>query len=105
VQVFGERTTYGPPVCPPKLTVGAIRAQRGAVRVTATCDRPCTLVVGGSPTRAFAPRPVRRVIRDHLGGTATLRARTRAKGRARVEVSAFGAPGADASARRAVTLR
>jgi tripartite motif-containing protein 71 len=101
VQVFGERATYGPPVCPPKLTVGRVVARRGAVRVTATCDRPCTLNVGGPAVK----RPARSIIRDHRGGSATLTARTRGRGRGRIEVTAQGAPGAESTAKRTLSLR
>ena len=101
VQVFGERATYGPPVCPPRLTVGSVRAQRGSVRVTATCDRPCTLAADGAAVR----RSERAVVRDPRGGSATFVARTRGKGRARIAITAAGAPGADDTVRRTVALR
>jgi sugar lactone lactonase YvrE len=101
VQVFGERATYGAPVCPPKLTVRSAQAQSGAVRVAAACDRPCTLTVGGPAAR----RPAQRVIRDYRGGSATLTVPTRAKGRGRVDVTAQGAPGALSTVRRTLTLR
>jgi tripartite motif-containing protein 71 len=101
VQVFGERATYGPPVCPPELSVASVRAQRGRVTATATCDRPCRVTVGG---KGLTPgRPA--VIRDYRGGTATVTARTRGKGRTRVVVTAEGAPGADRSVARTVKLR
>lgn len=105
VQVFGERGRP-PPVCPPKLTVGSVRAQRGAVRVTATCDRPCTLTV--SARGGAIRRPAAKVLRDHRGGTATLTARTRrsaAPARATIVVTATGAPGAGKSVRRTLKLR
>ena len=100
VQVFGERASYGPPVCPPKLKVGSLRARRGSLRVTASCDRPCTLMVNSDSVRGVP----RKVIRNYRGGTATVVARTRGKGRAPVEVVAQGAPGADSTASRVVTL-
>jgi DNA-binding beta-propeller fold protein YncE len=103
VQVFGERATYGPPVCPPKLAVQSLRAQRGSVRLTATCDRPCTLSIA-APGKAI-PRPVSRVIRGYRGGSATLTARTRGAGRVRVTVTAQGAPGAEATVLRRLQLR
>jgi hypothetical protein len=101
VQVFGERATYGAPVCPPKLTVRSAQAQSGAVRVAAACDRPCTLTVAGPAVR----RSAQRIIRDYRGGSATLTVPTRAKGRGRVDVTAQGAPGAVSTVRRTLTLR
>ena len=101
VQVFGERATYGPPVCPPKLTGVTVRTSRGSVRATGTCDRPCALSVGGAAVR----RSAKRVIRDYRGGTATVAARTRATGRRRIDVTATGAPGAASVVRRRVALR
>jgi hypothetical protein len=101
VQVFGDRG--GPaPVCPPKLKAASVRAQRGAVRVSATCDRPCTLTVSAG---GGALRPASRVLRDYRGGSATLIARTRKKGRTQVVVTAQGAPGAESSVRKSLTLR
>jgi tripartite motif-containing protein 71 len=102
VQVFGDRG--GPaPVCPPKLKVGSVRAARGSVRVSATCDRPCTLTVAarGGAIR----RPVSKVVRDYRGGEATLVARTRGTGRTQVAVTAQGAPGADSTVKKSLKLR
>ena len=100
VQVFGERGGRAP-VCPPKLSGVSVRARRGSVRVGATCDRPCTISVSGEAIR----RPARKVVRDHRGGSTTLSARTRGRGRATVVVTARGAPGAESSARRTLKLR
>lgn len=100
VQVFGEAGRRAP-VCPPVLRVRSVRARRGAVRVSAGCDRPCRLSVAGA---AVARKPGR-TIRSHEGGDATLIARTRGKGRAAIVVTAEGAPGADDSVRRSVRLR
>jgi sugar lactone lactonase YvrE len=102
VQVFGERGGP-PPVCPPKLRVASVRAQRGTVRVTATCDRPCTITVSGRG--GAIRRPAQRVLRDHTGGAATLTARTRGRARATIVVTAQGAPGAETSVKRTLRLR
>ena len=100
VQVFGD--AGGPaPVCRPKLEVGSVRAARGSVRVTGTCDRPCTLGVSGGE----APRAASKVIRDSRGGTATVTARTRGTGKAALVIDAQGAPGADTTVKKTVKLR
>ena len=102
VQVFGDRGGRAP-ICPPRLTVGSVRAERGAVRVSASCDRPCTLTV--SAKGGAVPRPASTVLRDYRGGSTTLSAATRGRGRAQVTVTAQGAPGAERSVTRAVMLR
>jgi tripartite motif-containing protein 71 len=102
VQVFGDRG--GPaPVCPPKLKVASLRAARGSVRVSAACDRPCTLTL--SARGGAIRRPVSRVLRDPRGGAATLVARTRRTRRAQVTVTAQGAPGAESTVRKSLKLR
>ncbi len=102
VQVFGE--PGGPaPVCPPRLRLGSVRAQRGSVRVTGTCDRPCRLIVSGRG--GSIPRAAEKVVRDRDGGTLTVTARTRGTGRAAIVVTAQGAPGAETAVRRTVSLR
>jgi hypothetical protein len=73
------------------------------VRVSAACDRPCTITVSGRG--GAIRRPATRVLRDHTGGAATLTARARGGGRATIVVTAQGAPGADASVKRTLKLR
>jgi hypothetical protein len=69
VQVFGERGGRKP-VCPPRMKLGKVRVTRGSVRVTATCDRPCRLIV--SARGKAIRRPGTEVVRDRRrpsGGT------------------------------------
>jgi DNA-binding beta-propeller fold protein YncE len=40
VQKFGD-PAWGPPVCPPEITVGSVNASRGGATAAMTCDRPC----------------------------------------------------------------
>ena len=102
VQVFGERGAPRP-VCPPRLRVSSVRAQRGSVRVSATCDRPCRVIV--SARGGAVRRPGVEVIRDRDGGAVVVTARTSRRGRATVIVTGQGAPGAERAVRRVVTLR
>jgi len=106
VQVFGERGAPKP-VCPPRMRGVSVRVQRGSVRATATCDRPCRLIV--SARGGAIPRPAEKVVRDRAGGaltvTARTRTRTRGTGRATITVTAQGAPGAETTVKRTLTLR
>jgi DNA-binding beta-propeller fold protein YncE len=102
VQVFGERGGRKP-VCPPRMKLGSVRAQRGSVRVAATCDRPCRVIV--SARGGTIRRPAEEVVRDRDGGAVTVTARTVKRGPATVVVTGQGAPGAERSVRRVVNLR
>jgi DNA-binding beta-propeller fold protein YncE len=102
VQVFGERGGRRP-VCPPLMRLGSVRVTRGRVRVSATCDRPCRLIVSGRG--GSVPKAAAEVVRDRDGGAVTTTARTRGKGQATVLVTAQGAPGAETTVRRRVRLR
>jgi DNA-binding beta-propeller fold protein YncE len=101
VQVFGERGAPKP-VCPPRMRLGSVRAQRGSVRVSATCDRPCRVIVSA---RGAIRRPAEEVVRDREGGRVTVTAQTVKRGRTMVLITAQGAPGAERSVRRSLTLR
>jgi DNA-binding beta-propeller fold protein YncE len=102
VQVFGEPGGRRP-VCPPRMRVGSVRVQRGRVRVTARCDRPCRLIV--SARGGAIRRPAAEVVRDRDGADVATTARTRGKGRATILITAQGAPGAETTIRRTVRLR
>lgn len=102
VQVFGERGAPKP-VCPPRMRLGSVRAQRGRVRVSATCDRPCRVIV--SARGGAIRRPAQEVVRERDGGSVTVTARTRGSGPTKVTITAQGAPGAERSVRRVVNLR
>jgi sugar lactone lactonase YvrE len=102
VQVFGEKN--GPkPVCPPRMRLGSVRVTRGRVRASATCDRPCRLIV--SARGRAIPKPGEQVVRDRDGGPVVTVARTRRTGKATLLITAQGAPGAERTVRRSVTLR
>jgi DNA-binding beta-propeller fold protein YncE len=102
VQVFGERGGR-PPVCPPRMRIGSVRVARGSVRVGATCDRPCRLIVSGRG--GAIRRPAEDVVRERDGGPVTVTARTARRGKATILITAQGAPGAERVVRRRLTLR
>jgi hypothetical protein len=103
VQKFGD-ASWRRPVCPPRVTVGAVSVRGGVVSAELTCDRPCRasaeLVVAGKARARGHERVLPR------GGSTRVRVRVPrgAAGRAVVRLSGSGAPGAVRSAVRRVVL-
>jgi DNA-binding beta-propeller fold protein YncE len=102
VQKFGD-PSWGPPVCPPAVAVGALRVARGLVTAEMSCDRPCraraAAVVGGGVVRG-----PERILTS--AGKVTVRVRVPRRGvRALVKLSGSGAPGAVRTVTRSVRLR
>jgi sugar lactone lactonase YvrE len=102
VQRFGDRS-WGRPVCPPRIAVGAVTVAPGHVSAELACDRPCraraTAVIRGA-------RPVRgpELVLTAAGKvvvTVPVRGRTKAV----IRLTGSGAPGATSTIKRSVRLR
>ncbi|MEA2439773.1 MAG: tripartite motif-containing protein 71 [Thermoleophilaceae bacterium] len=101
VQKFGD-PSFGRPVCPPRVSVGAVKVAGRVVSGDVTCDRPCR-------ARAIAVRGGRRVAGRgrvlRFGGVVRVAVRVPAAlagRRVKVRFSGSGAPGAVRSVVRSV---
>jgi tripartite motif-containing protein 71 len=103
VQKFGD-PSFGRPVCPPRISVGAVSVRGRKVSAQITCDRPCRARVTVARGR-FAARGAERVLT--AGGQTIVTARAPAAGGANAvaRFSGTGAPGAVRVVSRRVTLR
>jgi DNA-binding beta-propeller fold protein YncE len=95
VQRFGD-PSWGPPVCPPVVTVGAVTVQPGVVSAEVACDRPCRAravlsVPGGRPR---VVRGLERVLTAAGQTVVSVRVRAPRGTRAVLRLSGSGAPGA-----------
>jgi DNA-binding beta-propeller fold protein YncE len=117
VQKFGD-PSWGPPVCPPAVAVGAVSVARGSVGAEMSCDRACraraVAVISLPGGRKLTVRGRERVLRvaGKVHVAVRLSARQRAvlrhagsRARTVVRFSGSGAPGASRSVTRRVTLR
>jgi sugar lactone lactonase YvrE len=98
VQKFGD-PSFGPPVCPPSVSVRAVSARGRVVSGEVTCDRPCRALAAVAGRRGGE-----RVLPS--GGSAVVRVRVPGRLGARVLVrfSGSGAPGAVRTVSRSVRL-
>jgi streptogramin lyase len=107
VQKFGD-PSFGRPVCPPKIAVGAVTVKPPLVSAELLCDRPCrarataVVRVKGRPKRSV--RGWERVRRSAGKIVVTVRV-PRVVGTALVRLTGTGAPGATSAIKRTVKLR
>jgi tripartite motif-containing protein 71 len=98
VQKLGD-PSFGPPVCPPSVTLGVVGVRGRVVSGEVTCDRPCRALA------AVAGRRGRERVLP-AGGSVVVRVRVPGRrARALVRFSGSGAPGAVRTVVRSVRLR
>jgi DNA-binding beta-propeller fold protein YncE len=102
VQKFGD-PSFGPPVCPPAVTVGAVTVRPGLVSAELACDRPCRARAVATVAGGRAMRGGERLL--HAAGRTVVTVRVpRHRVRAVLRLSGSGAPGAVRTVVRSVRL-